>query len=156
MQYLSNPPPQKKDKNPLIKQSRHTIPRLFHPPPPRMLVDCGVIEVSDRAVRSNSPAPSQIATSILPSPPAKNSTRIPFKKRSRHAISRPFQPKPHRPTFDCHVFRGCPPQTGPPFHPPADSPNIKRPPTVDCGMVEFLDRDRRSNLVLQSRFGPPQ
>ena len=36
---------------------------------------------------------------------------------------------------------------------PADSPNIKRPPTVDCGMVEFLDRDRRSNSVLPSRFG---
>jgi hypothetical protein len=33
---------------------------------------------------------------------------------------------------------------------PADSPNIKRPPTVDCGMVEFLDRDRS---VLPSRFG---
>jgi hypothetical protein len=41
----------------------------------------------------------------------------------------------------------------PPFHPPADSPNIKRPPTVDCGMVDFLDRDRQSNLVLPSRFG---
>ncbi len=25
--------------------------------------------------------------------------------------------------------------------------NIKRPPTVDCGMVDFLDRDRRSNSV---------
>jgi hypothetical protein len=24
---------------------------------------------------------------------------------------------------------------------------------VDCGMVDFLDRDRRSNLVLPSRFG---
>jgi len=45
------------------------------------------------------------------------------------------------------------PQTGPPFHPTADSPNIKRPPTVDCGMVDFLDRDRRSNSVLPSRFG---
>ena len=44
------------------------------------------------------------------------------------------------------------PQTGPPFHPPADSPNIKRPPTVDCGMFDFLDQDRRSNLVLPSRF----
>ena len=30
---------------------------------------------------------------------------------------------------------------------------LKRPPTVDCGMVDFLDRDRRSNLVLPSRFG---
>jgi hypothetical protein len=45
------------------------------------------------------------------------------------------------------------PQTGPPFHPPADYPNIKRPPAVDCSMVDFLDRDRRSNLVLPSRFG---
>ena len=26
-------------------------------------------------------------------------------------------------------------------------------PPVDCGMVDFLDRDRRSNLVLPSRFG---
>ena len=33
------------------------------------------------------------------------------------------------------------------------SPNIKRSPTVDCGMVDFLDRDRRSNSVLPSRFG---
>ena len=41
----------------------------------------------------------------------------------------------------------------PPFYPPADSPNIKRPPMVDCGMVDFLDRDKRSNLVLPSRFG---
>jgi hypothetical protein len=24
---------------------------------------------------------------------------------------------------------------------------------VDCGMVDFLDRDRRSNSVLPSRFG---
>jgi hypothetical protein len=40
-----------------------------------------------------------------------------------------------------------------PFHPPADSPNIKRPSTVDCGMVDFLDRDRQSNLVLPSQFG---
>ena len=30
---------------------------------------------------------------------------------------------------------------------------IKRPPTVDSGMVDCLDRDRRSNLVLPSRFG---
>ena len=45
------------------------------------------------------------------------------------------------------------PQTGPPFHPTADSPNIKRPPTVECGMVDFLDRDRWSNSVLPLRFG---
>ena len=25
------------------------------------------------------------------------------------------------------------------------SPNIKRPPTVDCGMVDFFGRDRRFN-----------
>ncbi len=35
----------------------------------------------------------------------------------------------------------------------ANSPNIKRPLTVNCGMVDFLDRDRRSNSVLSSRFG---
>ncbi len=58
-----------------------------------MLVDCGIVEVGDRAVRSNLPAQSQIATSILP-PPLKKASKIPFKKRSRHAIPRPFQPKP--------------------------------------------------------------
>jgi hypothetical protein len=45
------------------------------------------------------------------------------------------------------------PQTGPPFRPPANSSNIKRPTTVDCGMVYFLDRGRGSNSVLPSRFG---
>ena len=45
------------------------------------------------------------------------------------------------------------PQTGPPFQSPADLPNIKRPPMVDCGMVDFLDRDRWSNLVPPLRFG---
>ncbi len=45
------------------------------------------------------------------------------------------------------------PQTGPPFHPLTNSPNIKRPPTVDCGMVDILDRVRRSNFVLPTRFG---
>jgi hypothetical protein len=44
------------------------------------------------------------------------------------------------------------PQKEPPFCPTADSPNIKRPPTVDCDMVDFLDWDRRSNSVLKSRF----
>jgi hypothetical protein len=45
------------------------------------------------------------------------------------------------------------PQTGPPFRPTADSPNTKRPQTVDCDMVDFLDQDRCSNSVLPSRFG---
>jgi hypothetical protein len=54
-------------------RSRHTIPRPFQPPPPRTLVNCSVVEVGNRAVRSNSPARLQIATSILPPPPpAKN------------------------------------------------------------------------------------
>ena len=35
-------------------------------------------------------------------PPPKN-----YRKRSRHAISWPFQPKPHHPTFDCHVVCAC-------------------------------------------------
>jgi hypothetical protein len=43
--------------------------------------------------------------------------------------------------------------TGPPFHPTADSPTIKRPPTVDSGMVDFSGRDRRSNSDRPSRFG---
>ena len=33
------------------------------------------------------------------------------------------------------------------------SPNIKRSPTVDCGMVDFFGRDSGSNSVLPSRFG---
>ena len=41
------------------------------------LVDCCIIEVGDRAVRSNSPTRLQIATSFLP-PPAKKSTKIPL------------------------------------------------------------------------------
>ena len=33
------------------------------------------------------------------------------------------------------------------------SPNKKRPPTVDCGMVVFFGRDRRSNKVRPLQFG---
>jgi hypothetical protein len=63
--------PKKKTKIPLIKRSGHTIPHPFHPPPPRMLVDCGVLLDWHLVVRSNSPAWSQIATSILPPPAQK-------------------------------------------------------------------------------------
>ena len=31
----------------------------------------------------------------------------PRRTRSRHAIPRPFQPKPRRPTFDCRVVHDC-------------------------------------------------
>ena len=94
-------------KIPFKKRRRHTIPRLFQPPTSHTLIDCCVVEVSERAVRSNSPARSQITTSILPPPPPKNLIKIPFEKRRRHTIPRPFQPKPHRPTFDCHVLCDC-------------------------------------------------
>jgi hypothetical protein len=40
-----------------------------------------------------------------------------------------------------------------PFLYTTDSPNIKRPPAVDCGMVDFLGRDRLSNSARPSRFG---
>ncbi len=67
------------------KQCRHAIPRPFQPPPPRELVDCCVVEVGDRAVRSNSPARSQITTSILP-PPAQKFDQNPLRqtKSPRH------------------------------------------------------------------------
>ena len=96
------PPTHTPTKIPFQKQCRHAIPRPLQPPPPRALVDCCVVEVGDRAVRSNSPPRSQITTSILP-PPPKNSTRIPLDKRSRHAIPRPFQPPTPRTLVDCCV-----------------------------------------------------
>ncbi len=34
---------------------------------------------------------------------------VTLEKRRHHAIPRPFQPKPRRPTFDCHVL--CPNMT---------------------------------------------
>ena len=61
------PPARKFDQTPLKKRSGNAIPRPFQPPPQRSLVDCCVVEVGDQAVRSNSPARSQIVTSILPS-----------------------------------------------------------------------------------------
>ncbi len=66
-----------------------------------------------------------------------------------HQLAMPSTPPPsveYSPQFPS-------PQTGPPFRLTADSPTIKRPLTVDCGMVDFLDHDRRSNSVLPSRFG---
>ncbi len=38
-------------------------------------------------------------------PPAEKFDQHPLIKRSRNAIPRPFQPKPNRTTFDCHVVR---------------------------------------------------
>ncbi len=51
----------------------------FQPPPPHLLVDCCAVEVGNWAVQYNSPARSQIATSILPPPPQKKLTKIPLK-----------------------------------------------------------------------------
>ena len=88
------PPPAKKiDQNPLTKRSRHAIPRPFQPPPPRTIVDCGVVEVSDRAVRSNSPARSQIATSILP-PRQKNRSKSPSKNEAATPSPGRSSPRP--------------------------------------------------------------
>ncbi len=41
----------------------------------------------------------------------------------------------------------------PPFLYTTNLPNIRRPPTVDCDMVDFLVRDRGSNLARPLRFG---
>ena len=57
---------------------------IIHPSP-LALVDCGVVEVGDQAVRSNLSARSQIMTSILPPPrrkigpksPGKNNAAVP-------------------------------------------------------------------------------
>jgi hypothetical protein len=97
------------------KPPRH--PPAVPAPPPRTLVDCGVFDISDRAVRSNSPARLQIMTSILPTPPAKKFDQNPLTKRRCHTIPRPFQPPPPPP---CTL--------------------------VDCGVVEEVgDRAVRSN-----------
>ena len=77
--YPTLPPPDKSTKIPFEKRRCHAIPRPIQPPPPHTLVDCGVIEVGNRVVWSNSPAQSQIKTSILP-PQPKYSTKIPFEK----------------------------------------------------------------------------
>ncbi len=66
--YPPPPLPKKSTKIPFVKRCCHVIPQLFQPPPPCTLIECGVVEVLDRAVRSNSPAWLQIATSILPPP----------------------------------------------------------------------------------------
>jgi len=97
------PPAEKIDQNPLTKRRCHAIPGPFQPPPPRTLVDCGVAEVCDRAVRSISPARSQIATSILPHP-AKKFDRNPLTEQRCHAIPRPFQPSPPCTLVGCGVF----------------------------------------------------
>jgi hypothetical protein len=46
------------------------------------VVDCGVVEVGNRVVRSNSPALSKFATSILPPPLLENSTKLPLKNKA--------------------------------------------------------------------------
>ena len=45
------------------------------------------------------------ASDCVLTPPAEKFDQNPLIKRSRNAIPRPFQPKPSRTTFDCHVFR---------------------------------------------------
>ena len=132
---------------------------------------CGLIRTPDRKLRPLS----------YPPPPPKNSTKIPLKKQSRHAIPRPFQPKPRRPTFDCHVVRAgdrvdCsistarsknegitspPPPTNIvdfPFWKPSRCA-FPRPyePTprrtlIDCHVFEARDRADRSNSSIWLQF----
>ena len=100
-------PPLPKNSTKIHSQNEDATPspKPFQPPPPRALVDCGVVEVGKWAVWSNSPARSQIATSFLPPPPPKNLTKIPFLKRCCHAIPRPFQPLSPRTLINCGVLR---------------------------------------------------
>ena len=88
-----------------IIQWKILIPWPFQPPPLQMLVDCGVVEVGDLVVRAKSIAQKQIGSCYLPPPKMKKIVPNPLKKCSRHAIPRPFQTKPLRPLFDCHI--GC-------------------------------------------------
>ena len=55
--------------------------RLFRTPP-RALVDCGVVEVGNWVVRSNSPALSKFATFFLYPPLLENSTKLPLKNEA--------------------------------------------------------------------------
>ena len=95
-------------KIPFYKRSRHAIPRPFQPPPPRTLVYCCVVEVGDWAVRSNSPAWSQIMTSILP-PPAQKFDQNPLLKTKspRHPPAVSAQ------TPSSYVWLSCCPQFWP-------------------------------------------
>ena len=58
---------------------------------------------------------------------------------TRSPIGHAFHPPKRRifPLIAVDTNRAAVPSHG-------QSPNIKRPPTVDCGMVEFFGRDRRS------------
>ena len=99
LQPLSYPSPAKKiNQTPLKKQSNNAIPWPFQPQPPCSLIDCCVVEFGDRAVRSNSPARLQIASSILPPPPPAEKNRP-----KSHIIPRPFQPPPSSMLVDCGV-----------------------------------------------------
>ncbi len=81
------------------------IPWPFQPPSPQMIVDCGVVEVGNLVVRAKSTAQRQNGSWYLPPPYNKKIVPNPLKKCSRHAIPWPFQTKPLRPLFDCHI--GC-------------------------------------------------
>jgi hypothetical protein len=62
--------------------------------PPRALVDCGVVEVGDLAVRSNLSARSQIMTSILPPPHRKIRPKSPGKKNAATPSPGRSSPRP--------------------------------------------------------------
>ena len=70
------------------------IPQPFQPPPLQTLVDCGVNEVSVRAVSSNSYTRSIIATSILPPPQPKILSKIPSKSVAATPSPGHFSPNP--------------------------------------------------------------
>ncbi len=76
LQPLSYPSPAKKIQ-PNLKTKRQHHPPAVPAPPPVALVDGGVVEVGDWAVRSHLSAWLQITTSILPTRP-KKSTKIPW------------------------------------------------------------------------------
>ena len=62
--------------------------------PPRALVDCGVVEVGDLAVRSNLSARSQIMTSILPPPHRKIRPKSPGKNNAAKPSPGHSSPRP--------------------------------------------------------------
>ena len=64
-------------------------------PPPRTLIDCCVVEVGERAVRSiNSSTRLQIATSILPPPGLTVNQKSPFNNEAATLSPGRFSPNP--------------------------------------------------------------
>ncbi len=62
----------------------------------------GIIATSKRMMAEGMTLCAAASEQVLP-PPPKNKSKLPLEKRSRHAISRPFQPKLRLAPIDCHV-----------------------------------------------------